>query len=82
MSKIIEVEACLNCPFVIYKRAAAVPHCNHYEIAGSQHLNPKEIPYNMIANTGIALAKEIPEWCPLEDKDDYVESNFDIDRKF
>lgn len=69
MSKVIEVTECANCPF--YSYYMNVPRCKKVH---------QEIPYEL--KNGMRKPIAIPDFCPLEDKDEYCESNFDIDRKF
>ena len=68
MSKVIEVTSCTECPF--YSYYINIPRCKkmHQEI-------PYELKNSMRSPIGI------PSWCPLEDSEDFAESNFDIDRK-
>ncbi len=68
MSKVIEIKNCGDCPF----KSEHSTVCLHPE---SVH-RVKDISDLRIDPDG-----DIPDWCPLEDKDDFCESNFDIDRK-
>jgi hypothetical protein len=71
MSKVIEINKCSECPHMSFGRNGRT-FCHHPTLKGS---NRSEL-------TKVQVNDQLPEWCPLEDKDDYCESNFDIDRKF
>ena len=68
MSKVIEVKNCGECPHI----SEAKCFCLHPAIV-STIKNIEDIK---------PLHDDIPDWCPLKDKDDFCESNFDPDRKF
>lgn len=67
MSKVIEIKGCGECPY----RGKTI--CLHPEIVQKVNTTEDVQPIEL---------DSIPRWCPLEDKDDFCESNFDIDRKF
>jgi hypothetical protein len=71
MSKVIEVNKCGDCPY--FDRVISP---DTEMIIGATCLHP-----DGQQNVWLIAAK-IPEWCPLEDSEDFAESNFDIDRKF
>jgi radical SAM superfamily enzyme len=71
MSKVIEIDACIQCPFLKFGRNGRL-FCRNTSAA------------TKVINTEIKKTiaeQEIPDWCPLDNKDDYCESNFNIDRK-
>lgn len=69
MSKrIIEVDSCQSCPF--YSYYANFPFCKKTH---------QQIPYELKNYMRVPI--DIPDFCPLEDADQYVESNFDIDKE-
>lgn len=64
-SRVIDVEKCDVCP---YNRTGM---CFHPEVRAENGGEPKNLePYAMF-----------PEFCPLEDCEDYAESNFNPDRE-
>jgi hypothetical protein len=69
MSKVIEITKCGDCPH--FDRVVVDD-----TIIGAICLHPKGNKEEWV------IAAKIPEWCPLEDSEDFAESNFDIDRKF
>lgn len=66
--KIIEIKSCPDCPF--YSYYMNVPRCKRMHAL---------IPYEV--KSSVRVPVDIPDFCPLEDADQYVESNFDIDKE-
>lgn len=66
MSKVIEVTSCSECPF----KSDLGDFCNH-----SSFYNDTP-PFREIKDIF-----NIPEFCPLEDSEDFAESNFNIDKE-
>jgi hypothetical protein len=67
MSKVIEVKKCGDCPHFNL--------CTNGDtVFGATCLHPKGRPNEWV------IAAKIPEWCPLEDAEDFAESNFNPDR--
>lgn len=64
MAKVIEVTACIICPYKNQYNNCGNPEAREH---GDCH---KQLP-----------AEGIADFCCLQDKDDYVESEFDIDNK-
>lgn len=75
MSKVIEITKCEECPH--FKSEANIPFCTHRQITKGQ----LQLEYDLILEPPFRIAKPIPEWCPLEDSEDFAESNFNIDRE-
>jgi|GEM_PF-5854080 len=69
MSKVIEIKKCGDCPH----RSEDGTICLHKNVVRKVSKVDDIKPLDL---------QTIPDWCPLEDKDDFCESNFDIDRKF
>lgn len=70
MSKVIEIKKCGDCPY----KSDMSTICLHQKAVAFVK-NTQSVDILLIDPDG-----EIPDWCPLEDKDDFCESNFDIDR--
>jgi hypothetical protein len=66
MSKVIEIIDCSQCPY----KWTMGSFCGHPDFAETA------AGFMQIPNTAI-----IPAFCPLQGKDDFCESNFDIDRE-
>ncbi len=71
MSRVIEINKCGECPHCVPhpKGHGVRAFCRHPQI-GDKPLKTSEI------------TDQLPEWCPLDDSEDFAESNFNIDRKF
>lgn len=68
MSKVIEVEHCNECPFASEMKSVCLHPLYVKSVTSKTELLP-------IPKTGIA------DFCPLEDSEDFAESNFNIDRE-
>lgn len=66
LSVVIEITKCEDCP---HKIGAGQLYCTHPEMM-SKHTGPRPLPKTVI-----------PNWCPLEERDEYCEKTFNIDRK-
>lgn len=69
MSRVIEVQSCKECPFDKTGR-------NGRRFCTEPRVNSKEI----LVKDFPGMDK-FPAWCPLEDAENFSESNFNIDRK-